>query len=104
MFLAFGKNTIIGTNEMLPKCIERILKINDAFDTSSTIPASMLTVTPSNTAKKNMVGSSKDGCRTYPKELIVSSNDKDSSCNCLHKDPQSYQPVKTNHVENGQEG
>jgi hypothetical protein len=81
MFLPLGKNNVIGTYEMLPQCVERILKMNGFSKNFSAVLVSILTVTPSNTAEKNKFGSSNDGCRTYPKETTISSKDKGTSYN-----------------------
>ena len=64
---------------------------------------SILTVASSNTDKKNKCKSSKDGFRTYPKEPSPQMI-KRSPATVVHKEPQSYQPFKIDHVENGQEG
>ena len=103
MFLPFGRNNIIGTYEMLPQCIERIPKMNGVSKTYSTIPISILMVVLSKTAKRNDFSSSKDGCRTCPKEPSPQMIKRPLATVVL-KDPQSYQLVKTDHVENAQEG
>ena len=39
-----------------------------------------------------------------PKNNLSPQMIKRPLANAIYKDPKSYQPVKTNHVENGQEG
>ena len=94
MFLPFRRNNAIGTNEMLPLLVESIPYIDVVFETYSTVLASILMVAPSNTIEKNMCRLSKDECRTSLKELSISST-------AIHKNPQSLQLVKINHVGNG---
>ena len=81
MFLPFGINNGRDIGEMLPLCVERILKMKGVSETYSTIPVFMLMVALSNTIEKNMCRSRKDECRTYPKEPFVSSNNKETSYN-----------------------
>ena len=104
MFLPFGRNNVISTYEMLPQCVERISKMNGVSKTYLTVIVLILTVTPSNTTKNNKWRYSKDGCRTYLKEQLSPQMIKRSPTTVVHKDPQSYQLGKTDHVENGQEG
>ena len=81
MFLPFGRKNGKGTNEMLLLCVERILKMYGVSETCSIVLVSMLMVTPSNIAKMKKHRSREDGCKTCPKEPIVSSNDKETSYN-----------------------
>ena len=104
MFLPFGRNNGRGTGVMLSLCVERILMMNDISKTYSTILVSMLMVSSSNIMKKNMCRSSKVVVEPIPKNHLSPQLIKRPSTTIVHKDPQSYQLVKIDHLENGEEG
>ena len=104
MFLPFGRNSGIGIGEMLSLCVEKIPKINGVSTNCSTVPMLMLVVAPSNTAKKKKYRSSKDVCRSIPKNNLSPQMMKRPLATIVHKYLQSHQSVKIDHVDNGQEG
>ena len=85
---------------MLPLCVEIISMMKIVSKTYSTIPVLILMV-----LLPKLLRRSEDIARIDVEPISKNSMSpqmiKRPPATIVHKDPQSYQPVKTNHVENG---
>ena len=88
---------------MLPLCVEIIPKMNGVSKTNSTIPMSILIVTPPTLLKRTSLDLARRVVEHIPKKQLSPQMIKRPPATIVHKDPQSYQLGMTNHVENGQE-
>ena len=89
---------------MLSLCVQRISMMNIVLENYSIVHVSMLMVAPSKIIEKKSTYRARMDVKVVPNNQMSPQMIKRPSATTIHKDPQSHQPVKTDHVENGQEG